>query len=207
MCNDAEMNIRLFVFSFLSLSFSDSIGIFEGEMIKKYENWNPPLSEKAIKRRGGYKNRSNSRQWAHWWQNRKETRESPRYSRKIGDGGLFQTQVAPLHSTLGSSLAVVVFFLLSSLGVFNDAKLHRAPRGFFLFLFGRLYCFLSRLELKITSATCRNISPGLSNFVSTLLYQSWKCLPHRLSSSFLSGGVENFFFFPRFRPVLPEMDF
>ena len=79
-------------------------------MIKKYENWNPPLSEKAIKRRGGYKNRSNSRQWAHWWQNRKETRESPRYSRKIGDGGLFQTQVAPLHSTLGSSLAVVVFF-------------------------------------------------------------------------------------------------
>ena len=38
MCNDAEMNIRLFVFSFLSLSFSDSIGIFEGEMIKKYEN-------------------------------------------------------------------------------------------------------------------------------------------------------------------------
>ena len=38
MYNDAEMNIRLFVFSFLSLSFSDSIGIFEGEMIKKYEN-------------------------------------------------------------------------------------------------------------------------------------------------------------------------
>ena len=163
-------------------------------MIKKYENWNPPLSEKAIKRRGGYKNRSNSRQWAHWWQNRKETRESPRYSRKIGDGGLFQMQVAPLHSTLGSLRSLLLFFFLSSLGIFNDAKLHRAPRGFFLFLFGRLYCFLSRLELKITSATCRNISPGLSNFVSTLLYQSWKCLPHRLSSSFLSGGVENFFF-------------
>ena len=167
-------------------------------MIKKYENWNPPLSEKAIKRRGGYKNRSNSRQWAHWWQNRKETRESPRYSRKIGDGGLFQTQVAPLHSTLGSLRSLLLFFFLSSLGIFNDAKLHRAPRGFFLFLFGRLYCFLSRLELKITSATCRNISPGLSNFVSTLLYQSWKCLPHRLSSSFLSGGVENFFFLPPF---------
>ena len=163
-------------------------------MIKKYENWNPPLSEKAIKRRGGYKNRSNSRQWAHWWQNRKETRESPRYSRKIGDGGLFQTQVAPLHSTLGSSLAVVVFFFFPLWGFLTTPNYIGHHEVFFLFLFGRLYCFLSRLELKITSATCRNISPGLSNFVSTLLYQSWKCLPHRLSSSFLSGGVENFFF-------------
>ena len=167
-------------------------------MIKKYENWNPPLSEKAIKRRGGYKNRSNSRQWAHWWQNRKETRESPRYSRKIGDGGLFQTQVAPLHSTLGSSLAVVVFFFFPLWGFLTTPNYIGHHEVFFLFLFGRLYCFLSRLELKITSATCRNISPGLSNFVSTLLYQSWKCLPHRLSSSFLSGGVENFFFLPPF---------
>ena len=99
-----------------------------------------------------------------------------------------------LFTLLSDLLSLLLFFFLSSLGIFNDAKLHRAPRGFFLFLFGRLYCFLSRLELKITSATCRNISPGLSNFVSTLLYQSWKCLPHRLSSSFLSGGVENFFF-------------
>ena len=103
-----------------------------------------------------------------------------------------------LFTLLSDLLSLLLFFFLSSLGIFNDAKLHRAPRGFFLFLFGRLYCFLSRLELKITSATCRNISPGLSNFVSTLLYQSWKCLPHRLSSSFLSGGVENFFFLPPF---------
>ena len=168
-------------------------------MIKKYENWNPPLSEKAIKRRGGYKNRSNSRQWAHWWQNRKETRESPRYSRKIGDGGLFQTQVAPLHSTLGSSLAVVVFFLLSSLGVFNDAKLHRAPRGFFFFV-----PFRPPLLFSFPFGAENHLGHMSKHFARLVEFRQYSALPELEMFTapfiviFLEWGCREFFFLPPF---------